>query len=650
MIAQISLLQARFEFSTTALVCLTVLVALWAMIQPATVRDAEKRKLPANVTARILFVFIYVLLYIALVAAVAVSGNAAANLGVPDELQKLLDAFKGQAPLIAITLLAALHSLSYFRDLENGLVIWLHSARHLGSDVRTLSTHLQTCSYRPSEAEKEKNVNYLRDFDVYLTDTNANVLRLEAVNAWGKTSTLLRFVRTWNTEKERVLDAAEMALLEELEKAHGRKTRLAMDIIRMLDSLDRGGLPDAAIKDLAAMLAGTSHRDEKAVSEIETRVRGVVAERQDTSRPPVRLTSGQFQQYLAQIESYFRVEYTLLLERIARLTAKSVVLSGDEAPQRLEKMKAVGFGQLGKIAPVNFDRVLWMFFAVTLGSFLVFFFNQAPRTSGTTIGPNVIFQIAIVMAMAALTGAIFGSSRRLAQRPSTPWAAYLSAGLIAAGLFVLVHGAGDMLRQISKQADQPAATSIASKQRDDARPRPGSPQDRTKAEPGASAASRPAQGATVRREPGFLDRLPWAASPFFIAVAICLLARLRRWPRPDWAPEGVWERIMDGLVLAAVGVLAQTTANSLHIAFDTSRAEDLRMWLEGTPMKFFVRPPSVIIGFFVGALVVRDVRVAAHGQLTDPSMPTGAAEPPTEQVFGERALAGETLAVPARAS
>lgn len=641
MLTQIASFQANIDFNITVFLCLTGLVALWAIMQPATVRDADGRKLPANVTARLLFVFIYVLIFIALVAMVALSGDAASRLGLDGDFKSLIESFKGQAPLVAITLLAAAHSLSYFRDVEKGLIVWLHSARHLSADIRNLTLHLQNCGYDPSSGEKEKNINYLRNFDVYVTsEANANAIQLEAVNAWRKSSTLLRFLRAWNTEKERVLDAADMRQLDELEKAHFRKTRLAMDIIRMLDLVERGAAPESAVTNLATMLADASHKDRNEVAAIEQRLKGAIADHgPDIPRRPVRLTQGQLQQYLAQIESYFRVEYALLLQRIAELAAKSVVLSGDEAPERLANIKAVGFGQLGKIAPVNFDRILWMFFAITLGGFLIFFFWPRPaQTAAATQGPNLWFRIALVMALAALVGAIFGSSRRLAQRSSIPWSAYLAAGLISAGLFVVVHGSADMLRKIQEQGMRPSPTITAA-------------QDQSRAAPGqnATSAARPSAEAAVSRERRFIDTLPFAASPFFIAFAICLLARLKRWPSIPGVPQGVSERILDGLVLCAVVVLAQATSYALHIGFETSMAERLQARWNESPLMFLLRGPALLLGFFVGALVVRDARIAAHSQLTDPSQGPDA-EREAEAVFAERGPPGAAMPAPVRSS
>jgi hypothetical protein len=615
-------IQASLTFSSPLLFVLAGVVALWAIFFPATVRDADERKLPPNVTARILVVFIYLLTYVALVAAFAFGGEAVTSLGTGTQFQDLIQSLKGNAPLLGITVLAGLHSLSYFRELESALIVWLHSARHLSNDVQTLAVHLHDCSYRPSQGEREKNFDYLRDFDIYVTDSGTKMLQLEAVNAWRKTSTLLRLLRVWNSANNSALTDAELKTVEDLEKAHGRKTRLAMDIIRMLEHLDRGGAAEAELAGIAALLADTSHKDRAVVSDVEARLKSLAERTQGVLSRPVRLTSDQLQQYLVQIESYFRVEYALLLQQVAQLAAKSVVLAGDEAPQRLEQMKSVGFGQLGRIVPVNFDRILWVFFAVSLGGFLILLFFPRP-TARFGMPADLAARIAIVMALAALVGSVVGSNRKLAARPQTPWSSFLIAGLISASMFLVVHGAAFVLKQVGSDGLAAAETRAAEGSQSDrslAESRPASDEEAGKTGAAAKGTGEPGEARRPRGPTRFSDLIPWAVTPFFLTLAICWLARLPAWPRLGGAPAGVADRVLDGLAVTAVMLLAQSTAYALHLALDTSFAVFLQKRIaEASVAAFLLRPnPSLALAFFIGTVVVRDVRLAAHAQLTDP--------------------------------
>jgi len=154
---------------------------------------------------------------------------------------------------------------------------------------------------------------------------------------------------------------------------------------------------------------------------------------------------------------------------------------------------------------------------------------------------------------------------------------------LAAGMFILVHGTATMLRTIGHlPAAAPSPTGVT---------------------------------------PGFVDLLPWAVSPFFLAIAICWLARLPHWPALFGARGDAWERVFDGLAICLVMLLAQVTAISLHLGLETSFAPMFKARIAEAGNMLFVLfrlNPSLLIGFLVGAVVVKDVRRAAHSQLTDP--------------------------------
>lgn len=612
---------SSIDVKMPTLILATLLVLAWAIYLPFVVRDPEQRKLPPNVKARLLIVFLYALIFVALVAAFAVGGKKAIEFFDPTRgglWHNAFQYFEGEAPLLAVTTLALPHSFRFFREIESGLVVWLHSALYFKSDVQALSLHLRKCSFAPTAGERESNISYLREFDVYVEDSDPSV-RLESVIAWRKTSTLLRLLRLWNDGHEDVLDKSEMILLDELERAHARKTRLAMDIIRMIRHQEqgaRGAVPAEAFGRLALMLASASHVDRSEVGAVEDRLKEILSTTltpaiatSGTIREPgaMHLSSRELQHHLAQIDSYFRVEYALLLERASELAAKSIVHAGDDAPVRLETMKSVGFGQLGRVETINFDRILWVFFAVSLLGFLLYFYWAPASGGGMRVQADILSRIVLVTSLATLTGAIFGSSRSLASRPATPWTAYIAAGLISVGFFVAVHGTAFLLDNVKLE------TTSVDQSIDRAGPAISQPEP-------AAAPSMPSSPPQFKIE-NFASMLPFAVSPFFIAVAICWLARQKSWPRPSFAPIAIWERTIDGLVLGAVMALGTLTAFTLHQAFDTEiwRVMQNRLGEAGATgvlglIKF---SPAPALGFLIGAIVVRDVRTAAHAQLTN---------------------------------
>jgi hypothetical protein len=109
--------------------------------------------------------------------------------------------------------------------------------------------------------------------------------------------------------------------------------------------------------------------------------------------------------------------------------------------------------------------------------------------------------------------------------------------------------------------------------------------------------------------------MPWFILPFLTAFAICWLARQSHWHSPlglnlGAGLTGTFERLIDGIVLGVIMVpgyaiavgLTELIVGRLPPIF-TSRFDVPIMSIIG------------IVGFFIGALVVRDVRSAAHAQV-----------------------------------
>jgi len=589
---------------------LAILVGLWATMRPSMVRDYDNRKLPPNPTARILFVglllFIYVVFVIAFHSFKSLAADVGSNLPV---VGSLLNAFKDQAPLLAAFTLGGLLQLSLFRDLERSLLVWLHSAGHLHQDSVALSTHLTRCEFVPSEDEKRLNRELARRFGVHVTSDFDGVGVVTFQN-WRKVASLLRTVRSWNPDDSDTLSPEDRRLLTELETAHERKTHLAMTIVKLVEKAERGDPSAKSLSDLMRALASSRYADEESFQAIEANVRKILATSPgaDASRP-LRLTGEEFSTYLAQIEGYFQVEYDILLQEIAELAGRSVVLSGEAAADRLESLRELGFGGLGKIEPINFNRFIWIFLLVSVGGFLIMFIGTQSGRDTNAPPVEMLARFAFVMALASLVGAFAGSKRSYASTAQTPWGAYILAGLIA----VVIHIAVNVLVDFAKQptlmlagGTEAAATAAAS------------PQDATANAPAQQAApSGPAQATPlpIRR------RLPWSMLPFFLVLGICRLARLQEWPianRPD-VVGALTERFIDGVVLATTMMMAFYLAIATQMAFGMELPKPLKDSLDTNGL-FGVAfsSPLLLFGFLIGFFVVRDVRRAAHARIIDP--------------------------------
>lgn len=585
----------------TLIVC-TALAALWAGFRPDMVRDSEARRLPPNLTARLTFVVLFIIGFLTLTMAFHFGGIVVKKLSALTRFgARFFEQFEGQAPILALLATSALYSMAPFRELEQHLLSWLHSTRHRRGDLRLLADHLQECDQRPTAEERRRNIEMLQELEVYVTDADTQTINLSSVTTWRKTGSLLRHVRRWNSEQARALADEELKTLAELDDSHRRKTRLAMDIVRVLDRVSEDGAPDkAAASSVSDMLARASHSNRDELSALEEQVQASLQVDDAASERSVRLSAGELQEHLKKIEGYFHVEYRLMLAQAADLAAKSVLRVGDLAAERLDELKAAGFEGLGTIKPLSAHRIIWFLVSVAIGGFLIYYvswYEEALRRlqefahaqglalsaeDAASIGRTFLIGIATFVsgiALASLVGAVFGSSSSHVRARETPWGTYVLAGLIAVLAFLCLQ----LVREaVTLSLDATLATQLKM------------PSD---------------SGARLKAF------APWSVLPFLTAIGICWLARLNplsaivRDTVGD-IPAATLERVVDGTVVGFLMVPGFALALAL-------------IQLIGLPKSPILKPgfdPEVIrnlfvYGFFVGALVVRDVRAASHAQL-----------------------------------
>jgi hypothetical protein len=571
------------QFNKEAMLVFTLIIAAWAVARPAMIRDSDNRRLPPNLTARLIIVLLYALIYAGLVAAFVFAKPfvmTALN-ALPDQLEGAFKSLEKQGPLLAVMALVGLHSLAPFREAERAFIIWIHSVRHLHGDANTLVAHFQTCGFTPSDMEHQKNLDELARHNIFLTDSNARGIDLPSVITWRKLTTMLRRLREWNKNQRRVLTDSQMEMLEELEKAHARKTRLATEILRLLNHVSTGkGTAADVLNQLSALLAAASHSDRNSVAAVETQLKTLLGGG-GAAQDRVHLSSSELQAFLSQIDGYFQVEYQILLRQAAELTALSVVYAGDAASERLRELKRLGFQGLGRIEPVSFDRILWLFFVISIGGFAIFYmlrYQQLKDMPGAN-RPGLLLSLGIfstTMAIAALIGAAFGSNKRHVHAAHTPWGVYFTAGLISAALFETTHAVRLLLT---------ASESIG---------------------------SNPGEVLPLYRQ------LPWATIPFLLTIGICWLARLDRWFTPRaWLPtpmgQAAWERCLDGLTLAGLIFVAYSSAIGLHEVMSI----ELSPTLKNNPYDLAVLFPIMLFGFLIGAVAVRDTRRAGRATIIE---------------------------------
>src|SRR5262252_4756326 len=442
----------------TIIAC-SAIAGLWAVFRPDVVRDNDGRKLPYSLTARIAFTVLFIFAYLAMAAAFLFGGFFIKSLSqLMGPVPRFLQEFDNQAFVLALFASFGLYSFAPFREVERNVLSWMHDTRHLRGELEALAVHLEDCIFNTSPEEHNRNLKNLEASEIYITDDDARSINLESVIAWRKTASLLRRVREWNAVGPRVLSNEEMELLGEIDGAHARKTRLAMDIIRIFDGIRQGDDSASALSAVSDMLSRASHGNRAGVAQVEAAAQAKLGSEPAPANPqPIRITGEQLQQYLKKIEGYFIVEYRLLLSRVARLAAKSIIRAGDAADNRLDDLKAAGFEGLGSIRPLTSHRILWLFLAVAIGGFLTYYLlwyeTMLQRTRDVAglslteeqlavIGQTTLIGIGFfvtTIAFASLIGALAGSTSANARGKEAPWGKYVLAGLISVAVFVLMQ-------------------------------------------------------------------------------------------------------------------------------------------------------------------------------------------------------------------
>ncbi|MEE9545921.1 MAG: hypothetical protein V3V65_00320, partial [Hyphomicrobium sp.] len=342
------------------------------------------------------------------------------------------------------------------------------------------------------------------------------------------------------------------------------------------------------LPELLTMLTEVGHLDREAVARVETTLRDHLAEGSQTAgQGSLHLTGKDFANHLRQIEGYFKIEYETLVHQAADLTAKSVILSGGEASGRLEQLKKLGFVSLGRIEPVDLDRILWLFLVVAFGGFLVLFLGNVGEQY-SPIGWDALARFSFIMTVAALIGAIVGSSRRLSSAPSTPWGKYIAAGLLAAVAFFAIQAISALIKNY--------------------------------------------QGieGSYRFVFSFYRTLPWMVLPFLLTIAISRLGRMPSWPVLPGLSRypNATERILDGLAISVVIYVAYALTIAIHVPFDLPWSKRLTTAMQETHfLPVPVRWPLQVMGFLIGFFVVRDVRRAAHAKIVETGTGRDAPEP-----------------------
>jgi hypothetical protein len=583
------------------LVAFTLAIALFALIRPTMVRDYDNQPLPNNATARVILVILYVLIYVALAVGLYLSGQTVAQYLPPlPYVQSVANQMTTGAPVVALVTLGTLWQIPFTRELERAFLITLHSTRHLHNDILLLTQRLVGGVFDPPASERNLNLNMLKKHGVFVRDDDPGPVEIMTINNWRKVSSLLRLLRVWNQDRIGVLTDEERRLLDRIQTAHDRKTLLAMTIIRMTRQAPEGTETTKMLAELMQRLYGGAQLHRADQGEIEERAKSLLSEGGRAALQPVRLSPEEFRMCLNEVVGYFEIEYDILLQQLAQLVARATVLAGDKAAERLEQLKAIGFGGLGRIERINLDVVLWLFLVATFGGFLVVYIPNMGHVSN----PQALARFALSMSIAGLIGALVGSVRRHARALYPPWTVYFLAGLFAAALYVgftLVHNLINEILQIQRAPDE----------------RPFS----------------------------LPDTVTWGLLPLMLTVAIAFLARVRIWSGLPYLGElsPIAERIIDGVCVSAVVLIGYYGAIVLHPVLGLDLSERLQQRMAAPhilPIPIF--PPLQTLAFLIGFFFVRDARRVAHATIVE-DVKSAEPKPAPQPLSGAPSPASEPL-------
>lgn len=628
----------RQEFAT---ILFSVFVVLYAILRPPMIRDDEDRPLPPIKVVRLAVIVLYLSVYLALTGLAVMGGKSFSALAA-QYLEQTAYSFsryvnapdiKSSAPALAFTLLFFSMFFEPIRQLERQILVWLHLGSHLGNDGKLLARHLATCAYEPSEKQRQRSIDRLSGFHLFLSDRKTDTIRLRSVDSWRKADALLSLIGEWNADGRSTLSKEHRRRIKTLAAAHDRKTRLAVGVVGLIA---RAGDKAAALSRISRAMDATQGAG--AIPEdSETKLASIIGaeelqrlERHETDVRPgdvrqdeaIIVNSQELATYLEPIDDYFVEEYALILDELGDIAAHALLQAGDEAGARLETLKEAGFRGLGLIERMDIPRLLLILFGVAVAGFAILITLGPMQNTDAEIRRQMqndravmIGAIALIMAVATLVGAYIGSTGSLARAQPFPWRGYLQAGFAGVLAFFLIHAVqfqlfGDPLAK-RRELEAKRQELVIAVQSPLLQP---------------EVRRQSAEVAAERRKPVEVNRpllriAPFSILPFAIVIGLCVLARFER----PWIPAAargsrlatkVFERTVDGLAMAIIVMLAVLAAFGLATALGTMPPRpEAGPTAAGLPRVVLILIPFSMLGFTIGALVLRDMRLAAHTRL-----------------------------------
>ncbi len=556
------------------LFCIGLIAFFTGFWFPRELAEEGEGRLPKKFLALLLFAGINVVVFVVLAAAIQLGRNheefgrvldAAGFEWFADILSSGEDEQGGEAvvggdkivevsPLSADMIATAaavffgLFGIRRWRRIEAGALRQLHNISLIAEDARRLSVKLQHGAYRIPETQAGGAALALYQLQRRVSLKEADSTERSLVAKWGKLESLLGL---WehHTLWSETLRQVELPSRASIRHAHERRNTLARRINRHVEDVERGEADPTVLANIAELL----RREDVSAERILDELRGLNIDRNGRADEP------SLRVLLEPLIEYFHEEYDEALAHMSDATAKSVVMSGDEAGERLALLRQQGFSGIGNVKVINLHGAVFITFSVFVALLLVFngyvhFRQDSVNTSGV-----MLVTFAGSMTLAVVAGAMVGGLRSLASAETIPWGWYVLAALVMGMLhFVMVFTAA-----VGRE-----------------------------------------------KEHGLGALILGSLLPFCLVLTICLLSRREmRWRR---LPEWVADAGAMAMVMAVVGAVLVFLGQRAGIGTLTEDPMAVRMLRIGILM--------ALVGGSIGGLVVHRVRAAALSRIVDDAL------------------------------
>ena len=325
----------------------------------------------------------------------------------------------------------ALFAFRWWREFEAATLRQLSNVGQIEADAVLIAAQLRKCALeRPTGAPAPSGESPLRIFQSPVSSSEADDPRLSLALKAEKVGILLEL---WRAEAwHDALPSLELSELEDARTAHERCIALAAELNGHVEQIKRGEGDPQILQRIAAEMS----RDDVEPEEAMEALRALTAQ----SNSPESVSDATLSEMLAPLVGYFQDEYDQDLDKLAGAPARWIMMGGDAADRRLQRLKSRGFEGFTGIVPIDVHKAIYfaffgiVFFLLPFG--LMDLMNRRFPFGIETPDYPFLLVLSFVLALAVLLGAIIGGLRNLARAPEPPWAVYIPAALVVGSLSV----------------------------------------------------------------------------------------------------------------------------------------------------------------------------------------------------------------------